>query len=130
MIGAATALPLKDEADYVKEPFIKAQMKLEDIYYFGESVLLKNYRGLGLGHEFFNGRESAAKKFGFLTTSFCGVQRSTDHPMRPKDYRPLDEFWIKRGYTKHDSLKSEFKWLDIGDKDETNKTMIYWMKQC
>ncbi|MGZ3857682.1 MAG: GNAT family N-acetyltransferase, partial [Bacteriovorax sp.] len=80
LIGAATALPLIDEADYVKEPFIKAKMNLEDIYYFGESVLLKEYRGLGIGHQFFDGRENAAVKFGFHVTCFCGVKRPIDHP--------------------------------------------------
>mgnify|MGYP001166032795 FL=1 len=83
LIGAATALPLSDEADYVKAPFIKAGMNLEDIYYFGESILLKEYRGLGLGHQFFDGREKAALKFNFIKSAFCGVQRPENHPMRP-----------------------------------------------
>ncbi|MGZ3789449.1 MAG: GNAT family N-acetyltransferase [Bacteriovorax sp.] len=128
LIGAATALPLIDEADYVKEPFIKAKMNLEDIYYFGESVLLKEYRGLGIGHQFFDGRENAAVKFGFHVTCFCGVKRPIDHPMRPKDFTPLDEFWKKRGYEKQEQLTSEFSWPDIGELGETKKTMIYWLR--
>ena len=128
LIGAATALPLSDEADYVKAPFIKAGMNLEDIYYFGESILLKEYRGLGLGHQFFDGREKAALKFNFKKSAFCGVQRPENHPMRPKDYRPLDEFWSKRGYVRQDDLRSEFSWQDIGEGHETKKTMIYWMR--
>lgn len=128
LVGAATALPLKDEADYVQAPFIQAGINLDEIYYFGESVLLKEYRGLGLGHKFFDGRETAARKFGFKTTSFCGVQRAFDHPLKPKDYRPLDEFWIKRGYEKQENLQSEFSWTDIGQLAESKKTMIFWMK--
>ncbi len=128
LVGAATALPLSDEADYVKEPFIKASMNLNDVYYFGESVLLKEYRGHGLGHRFFDGREAAAKKFNFKFAAFCGVQRPENHPMRPSDFRALDEFWKKRGYEKKTKLQSEFSWLDIGDNAETKKTMIYWMK--
>ncbi len=129
IIGAATALPLSDEADYVKEPFLKAEMNLEEIYYFGESVLLKEYRGLGLGHEFFNGREAAVKKFGFKIATFCGVERPVDHPMRPKDFRPLDEFWMKRGYEKQTHLNSEFSWRDLGESHETKKKMTYWLKK-
>ncbi len=128
LVGAATALPLSDEADYVKEPFLRAQINLDGIFYFGESVLLKNYRGHGLGHKFFDGREAAARKFGFQTTVFCGVERPADHPMKPHAYSPLDEFWKKRGYTKQENLRSEFSWQDIGERIETKKPMTYWMK--
>ena len=128
MIGAATALPLLDEADYVKEPFLNHQINMKDVYYFGESVLLSESRGLGIGHAFFDGREAAAKKFGFNKAYFCRVEREDDHPLKPKDYRPLDEFWIKRGYQKVAHLQSQFSWPDRGGKEETFKTMIYWMK--
>lgn len=130
LIGAATAIPLRDEADYIQKPFLDAGMDVTEIYYFGESVLLKEYRGLGMGHKFFDGREAAAKKFGFQTTSFCAVERPAGHPMKPQDYSPLDVFWKKRGYEKHNELRSEFSWPDIGEENETLKPMIYWMKQC
>lgn len=130
LVGAATAIPLSDEADYVQKPFLRAGIATNEIYYFGESVLLKEYRGRGLGHLFFDGREAAAKKYGFKTTSFCAVERSADHPMRPVDYSPLDEFWKKRGYEKRSDLKSEFSWTDIGDSKESIKLMTYWMKTC
>lgn len=130
LVGAATALPLRDEADYVQKPFLDAGIDITEIYYFGESVLLKEYRGMGLGHKFFDGREAAALKFGFTTTCFCAVERPKDHPMKPKDYRPLDEFWKKRGYTKKSELQSQFSWPDIGETHESSKNMIYWMKQC
>lgn len=128
IVGAASALPLKDEADYVIEPFLKASINIQDVFYFGESVLLKDYRGHGIGHKFFDEREKAAKKFGYKKTAFCGVVRS-NHPLMPKNYKPLDEFWIKRGYAKQPHLRTQFSWKDIGDEKETYKEMIYWMKE-
>lgn len=130
LVGAATAIPLRDEADYIQKPFLDAGIDTTEIYYFGESVLLKEYRGQGVGHKFFEGREAAALKFGFSTTCFCAVERPEGHSMKPVDYSPLDEFWKKRGYTQHSELRSEFSWPDIGEKEETLKPMIYWMKQC
>lgn len=130
MVGAATALPLLDENDYVQEPFIKAGMDLSEIFYFGESVLLKEYRGKGLGHKFFDGREEAALSYpDYKITTFCAVQRPFSHPMRPSNYQPLDEFWKKRGYVKNEKIQSKFSWLDIGDEHETQKNMTYWMKE-
>jgi GNAT superfamily N-acetyltransferase len=128
MVGAASCLPLKDEAEYVKRPFEEASIDINTIYYFGESVLLKEYRGRGIGNIFFEKREEAATKFHYNVTAFCAVVRENEHPLRPKNYKPLDEFWIKRGYQKNENLISEFSWLDIGETIETKKKMVYWMK--
>ncbi len=128
IVGASTALGLDEEDDYIQKPFIDAGMKLDEIFYFGESVLLPEYRGLGLGVEFFKAREAAARAHGYKYAAFCAVERPLDHPARPKDYVPLDEFWKKRGYTKRPDLVAKFSWRDIGERDESEKPMIYWMK--
>lgn len=129
IIGAATALPLSDETPNIQEPFLLANINPAHIYYFGESVLLKEFRGFGIGHAFFDSREAAAKKFHFPITAFCSVKRDDDHPLKPKDYRSLDDFWIKRGYEKKPELTSFFSWKDIGEEEESKKEMVYWMKK-
>lgn len=130
MVGATTCIPLIDETPEVQEPFINAGIELEGVFYFGESILLSDYRGLGLGHRFFDEREAHARSFSTCKiTSFCSVVREENHPLRPCDYQPLDKFWTKRGYNKETSLKSTFEWLDIGEQHSTQKEMIYWTKQ-
>jgi GNAT superfamily N-acetyltransferase len=130
MVGATTCIPLADETLDVQEPFIKAGMDVNKIFYFGESLLLSQYRGLGIGHRFFDEREAHARSFGgFDTTCFCSVVRNENHPYKPTDYQPLDRFWCKRGYEKQPQLKSQFQWLDIGETEESLKTMIYWSKE-
>lgn len=129
MIGATTCIPLSDETEEVQAPFLAAGIPLEEVFYFGESILLPKYRGLGLGHRFFDAREAHAAQFGtYRITSFCAVDRPVDHPLRPAGYRPLDEFWIKRGYQKAPELQTEFSWPDLGAPDSTPKTMIYWTR--
>ncbi|WBO60379.1 GNAT family N-acetyltransferase [Acidocella sp. MX-AZ03] len=49
IVGAATCLPLSAETQAVKTPFLEAGIDISDIFYFGESVLEKAYRGRGLG---------------------------------------------------------------------------------
>lgn len=130
MIGVATCLPLAQEDDFVKKPFIQNNINLEEIFYFGESVLLPEFRGQGIGHQFFNQREKYALSFkNIKKTTFCAVQRPDDHPLRPANYRPLDTFWNSRGYFKDPELSSQFSWQDHGEKVETIKNMIYWVKQ-
>lgn len=130
LIGATTCIPLSDETAEVQAPFIKAGMDVSTIFYFGESILLPPYRGHGLGHRFFDERESHARSFGvYQSTCFCGVIRPPDHPSRPSEYRPLDDFWKKRGYQAQPNLMSEFEWLDIGESKPTLKPMMYWARR-
>lgn len=128
LIGVATCLPLNEEDDYVKSPFIKAGFKPEEVFYFGESVLLSEYRGQGLGHKFFDEREKAAREHDSKFTSFCAVNRPANHPLKPNNYRSLDEFWKSRGYEKQNQLISFFEWKDLDQSSETEKEMIYWMR--
>ncbi len=129
IIGASTAIPLKYETDEVKKPFIEQGYDPETIFYCGESVLNKNYRGLGIGVRFFEQREAhAADLGGFQHICFCCVERPLDHPRRPADYVPLDKFWNKRGYVKHLELKTTYTWKDLDDATETPKPMTFWLK--
>ncbi|AFK01720.1 hypothetical protein Emtol_0566 [Emticicia oligotrophica DSM 17448] len=130
MVGATTCIPLIDETAEVQEPFIQAQIDIQSVFYFGESILLSAYRGLGIGHRFFDEREAHARSFKQCKlTSFCAVVRPENHPLKPADYQPLSQFWQKRGYTQTPLLKSQFDWLDIGETQSTKKEMIYWTKE-
>lgn len=130
MVGATTCIPLLDETPEVQKPFVEAGYALDKVFYFGESILLPEYRGLGLGHRFFDEREAHARRFGsFDMTCFCAVDRGENHPAQPADYRPNDAFWLKRGYRRDESLKSMFEWLDIGEESSSSKPMIFWKKE-
>lgn len=128
LIGAATAAPMEDHAAEFAAPFQARGYDLSTILYFGESVLLPDYRGHGLGHAFFDGREAHARALGRDHTTFCAVVRPTSHPARPADYSPLDSFWRKRGYGLLDGITTSFSWKDVGEPAETEKPMQFWMK--
>lgn len=129
VIGAGTALPLARSEDELQAPFRAAGIPVEDVYYFGESVLERGYRGRGLGHAFFDGREARARALGFTITAFCAVERPADHPLRPAGYRPHDVFWTKRGYTKRPDLRATFSWRDVGAAGESAKPMVFWLRR-
>ncbi|MBM3547185.1 MAG: GNAT family N-acetyltransferase [Alphaproteobacteria bacterium] len=129
-VGASTALPLADEAAYVTRPFAERGLDIERFFYFGESVLDPTYRGRGIGVRFFEEREAHARSFNrFETACFCAVQRPDSHPMKPKDYVPLDAFWNRRGYAKDPGFLTTFPWRDIGEAEETEKPMAFWFKK-
>ena len=130
MVGATTCIPLKDETAEVRKPFEDVGFDIKTVFYFGESILLPEYRGLGLGHRFFDEREAHARSFGnYTTTCFCSVDRGEHHPAKPEEYRPNDAFWQKRGYIKEPSLQSFMDWPDIGETKSSAKKMIFWVRK-
>jgi GNAT superfamily N-acetyltransferase len=130
MVGATTCIPLPDETADVKKPFEDAGFDLSQIFYFGESILLSEYRGLGLGHRFFDEREAHARSFGtYLVTCFCSVDRGENHPAKPANYRPNDVFWTKRDYSRNPSLATTMEWLDVDAQEVSQKKMLFWTKK-
>jgi GNAT superfamily N-acetyltransferase len=126
VVGASTCLPMAHETPNVQQPFRDAGWEISRVFYFGESVLEPEYRGRGIGVEFFVQREAAAS--GFATTTFCAVQRPADHKLRPANYVPLDDFWCHRGYAPRPELVCTMSWRDIGDEAKTAKPLMFWTK--
>lgn len=128
VVGATTCIPLRDEGPEFQEPFLRHGFEVSEVCYFGESILLPQLRGQGLGKEFFKRREAHAQRLGSRWTGFCAVDRSADHPLRPAGYRPLDEFWTAQGYMKRPDMQATFIWKEIGEAEESPKTLTFWLK--
>lgn len=128
LVGASTGTPLSDHADDFTLAFSGTGLVLDHIFYCAESVLLPEYRGQGAGHGFFDAREEHARQLGFRKSAFCGVQRPKNHPLRPADYRPLDAFWMKRGYAPLAGVIAQFSWKDLGQDRETPKPLQFWIR--
>ena len=130
IVGAATALPLRHEPPDLTRPFEERGYGVEEVSYFGESVLLSRYRGHGIGVAFFREREAAALAHpGTRWASFCAVIRPEDHPHRPHGYVPLDAFWRKRGYEKAPGMIGHITWRDLDEEAESPKPMQSWIKR-
>ncbi|QFT62537.1 GNAT family N-acetyltransferase [Roseivivax sp. THAF30] len=129
LVGAATGTPMADHAEDFAKPFAQTGYSLESIFYCAESVLLPEYRGLRIGHLFFDMREEHARRLGASHACFCAVLRSEDHPMRPAGYRPLNGFWRKRGYEPLPGVEAEFAWKDVDQPDETTHRLQFWIRE-
>jgi GNAT superfamily N-acetyltransferase len=128
LVGAATGTPLADHADDFAAAFAGTGIDLSTVFYCAESVLLPEYRGQGAGHGFFDAREAHARTHGFTKSTFCGVVRPEDHPLRPDDYAPLDPFWRKRGYAPLPGVVAEFSWKDVDQQGESRKPLQFWIR--
>lgn len=128
IVGAATASPMAGQKPEFRQPFEQCCMDTAKLFYFGESVLLKGYRGLGIGHGFFDAREDAARAAGANAATFCAVIRPAGHPLRPGEARDLHPFWRARGYAAVDGLTCSLDWKDIDQVEETPHQMQFWMR--
>ncbi|MDG4552621.1 MAG: GNAT family N-acetyltransferase [Candidatus Contendobacter sp.] len=128
-VGASSGLPLEAETPNVIEPFLARGCDPSRIFYYGESVLLPEYRGRGLGKRFFEEREAHVRELGhFDVACFCAVERPADHPRRPAGYVPLDALWNRQGFVKHPELRATFSWRDLDEATESLKPMVFWLK--
>lgn len=130
VIGASTGVPLADDGEAFHAPFLARGIALEDVFYFGESVLLPPWRGRGIGHAFFDAREAHAGTVGeFRWTAFCSVRREATDPRAPDGHRGNDAFWRGRGYAPVHGMFCTLAWKERGDDVATSHTLDFWMRE-
>jgi GNAT superfamily N-acetyltransferase len=128
VIGASTGLPLADDSAEFRAPFDAAGRDAARVFYFGESVLLPEYRGRGIGHAFFDHREAHARSIGrFDLAAFCAVDRDADDPRRPAGHRGNEAFWSKRGYVRREEMTMRLHWNEIGC-GEIEHALTFWTR--
>lgn len=126
VVGASTAMWLRHTAPAFQHCFSGSPCNTAAIFYFGESVLLPEYRGRKIGHAFFDHREQHARLCGAETAAFCAIERP-NRP-QPESYRPLDGFWHKRGFTRNPDLAVNYRWKEVGESIETDHKLVFWTK--
>lgn len=129
LIGASTSTVMEDHAEAFAAAFQTTGIALTDVLYGAESVVLPPYRGLGLGHRFFDLREAHARAMGRSHVAFASVKRPQSDPRQPATFRTNDAFWTSQGYAPLPGVVAEFGWKDLGDTTETQKTLQFWLRK-
>lgn len=129
VIGASTGIPLAEHDETFQQPLLEHGMDIDEVYYFSESFLRREYLGRGIGHCFFDEREAYALRLGgFRWTAFCALERSTDDHRQPEGHRPNNIFWHGRGYQRQDELCCCLDWPEAGDRTPSPHRMQFWMR--
>ena len=128
-VGMATCQPGTEASEKLRAAWANAGLDAASLCYFGESVLLPEYRGQGAGVRFFEEREAHARRLGLSIAAFCAVVRNENDPRRPHDYTPLDGFWRNRGYAPRPDISTVMSWREVGDTRETPHVLSFWIRQ-
>jgi GNAT superfamily N-acetyltransferase len=127
IVGVATGMPFVDQPDAYKDVFIKRGEAIDDLFYFGEALVLPRYRGQGSGQKFVEFQEEWARSLGLKRATFCSVVRPSNHPLRPRNYNPGEPFWTRRGYSLLPDYVAQVPWKEVGEDAESLKTMQFWI---
>jgi GNAT superfamily N-acetyltransferase len=128
-VGMATCQPGREASERLRTSWQLAGLDAGEVCYFGESVLLPEYRGRGAGVRFFQEREAHARRLGLSIAAFCSVVRNENDPRRPRDYTQLDGFWRNRGYEARPDISTVMCWREVGDTRETPHVLSFWIKR-
>ena len=129
VVGASTGIPLAEDSAEFQAPFRARGIDVGRVFYCGESVLLPDYRGRGIGHAFFDAREAHAHALGgFTHTAFAAVDRADDDSRRPSGHRGNEAFWAKRGYVRQPGMTMQLHWNEIGV-GEVEHPLTFWLRQ-
>lgn len=74
-------------------------------------------------------RLNHARQHAFKQVAFCAVIRPDDHPRRPDNYRPLNAFWQRCGFSKVPGFVFDFTWQDVDETTPSAKPMQVWMAE-
>lgn len=127
IIGASTAYPLTEAAPELQKPFAENGTDLSTVFYFGESVVEPQFRGAGIGKEFFMRRIGhSAQSEQFETYTFCAIERPNGSPPAPDDYRSPVLLWQRMGFERQPQLQANLAWREHGDSEPKVHTMTFW----
>lgn len=130
-IGILTGTSMASYSQHFGEPDAFRAMGIDPntLYYFGDVIILPEYRGNGLTRCLFQGLESWIVAHGYVSGCFV-TESHASHPLKPLGYRELDSLWVALGYRKT-HINAQYEWNTIqpaGPSRKQEHVMPYWVK--
>jgi GNAT superfamily N-acetyltransferase len=129
VVGAVTGLPLAEVDETLLTPFEK-NSSLHSIFYLGEILLLKEYRGKGVGHQMYRMFEDLVRqKKQFQKIAIAEVMRDPHDPRQPKNYISVHELWKKLGYARHPEMVIQASYKEIDSTEKIPHSLVCSLKK-
>lgn len=129
VVGFSNSIPLNEEMEEIKTPFITNDIDIKKYLYIGELMIKEKYRNKNLSNIIAKSHEEHARENNYTNMVFMTVIRPDNHPLKPKNYRPLEPLWKSLGYKPLERMKINFTWKQVdGDIPQENQLGI-WSKE-
>lgn len=132
VIGAAMGVPLTQAPQHYRDAFPENERR-PDVFYWGELVVLKEFRGEHIASGIYNKMGRHVIDSGkYKAICFASLERDAHYRLRhlqPADYVPLDDLWKRLGFEKRPEIAMQGKWTVLGDSEDSFHEMFYWWKK-
>jgi GNAT superfamily N-acetyltransferase len=128
VIGVAVGVPLAEMDALMTAPLSKAGMSVTSIFCLGELLVVREFRGQGIGRQLYAAFEKQVRlMIAYRSIAMYEIDRAAD-AAKPTDYRSLDPFWRQRGFVKHPELSFTVPWTEVGDTQPSEHRLVFWIK--
>ena len=131
LAGVSTGIPLVSDSEIVsdaKKVFSQENIDIGDFYYYGEVIVLPEFRGQGITTKLYSSQNDLIKTWGFKHVCILTVLIYEHHPLKPLTYRSPDGMWQHLGFFRN-KLSVDYHWPtiqpDSSVKDVSN-TLEFW----
>lgn len=133
IVGFLTGIPLSSDFDLTRKCdglFLDKNINIKSYYYYGEIIILPQYRGLGLHNLLPTEMDKVAMSMKFQNACFLSVVRPENHPLKPTKYRYPGILAERNGYKKM-NLCINYQWPTIlpdGQTKDAENILEFWSK--
>jgi GNAT superfamily N-acetyltransferase len=128
VIGAVTGIPLAEADEMFLTPFPKNQ-SIHSIFYLGEILLLKEYRGKGIGYQMYRIFEDLVRqKKQYHKIAIAEVIRDQNDPRKPKNYISVHKLWERLGYIEHPEIVMQCSYKTVDSTEKIPHSLVYSFK--
>lgn len=127
VVGALSGLALHSEDELIFKPWVSSP-DFSSIYYVSEILIVKTFRGTGLGYRMFRAFDEWIQDSSYKKVVLATVERPEDHPLKPILYKSLDNFWHNNGYEVAAGKFCCISWKEVEESSESLKVMKFWVK--
>lgn len=113
-VGVVAGMPLIEMDEVFQSPFEKHNVAIHSIFYLGDMLLLKEYRGRGIGSKIYKMFEDLVRKNKqYQTIAIAEILRDKNDPRQPKNYVSADKFWASLHYAKHPEIVIQIPYKEV-----------------
>lgn len=130
VVGALTGIPLGEMDKAFLPPFVKGHLPIRSIFYLGEMLLLKEYRGKKLGYKMYKTFEDLVKQTGqYKMIAIAEVIRDKNDPRKPKHYIPARKLWEKLGFVEHPEMIMQFSYKQVDSAGKVPNSLVFSFRE-